>query len=151
MIPFAYELISNTFDSRNVNFVKAYHEEHEDRQYFIKGDQLEIIRILMNLIKNAAEELQANEWVIVRLSKTQESIILSVHDTGPKMDDEKKSQIRQVLEAPDLELIDRFSTKQRNSGWGLRIVRTYVEKNHGKIEFENDEQGSVFTLTFPKA
>jgi signal transduction histidine kinase len=82
--------------------------------------------------------------VTVSTASRDGEIEIAVRDTGPGL-------------APDVEghLFESFfSTKEQGLGMGLSIVRSIVERHHGRVRAENDATpggtgGAVFRVLLP--
>lgn len=101
------------------------------------------ITILGNLIENSIEELNHENINIkeieIGIHIWQTGSILSVDDTGRgiPMDLQKK-----IYE-------HGFSTKGEGRGSGMYLIRNLVERYHGTIEMESEEEvGTSFVITF---
>ncbi|MGF1512834.1 MAG: ATP-binding protein [Elainellaceae cyanobacterium] len=107
----------------------------------MRGDRLEIRRVIVNLISNAIKFTDAGQ-VTVHLRRPDGNLLLEIADTGPGIAEE------------DQELIfDRFrQTKDRRagSGLGLYLSRRIVEEHGGTIAVQSaPDQGSRFVVTLP--
>jgi two-component system sensor kinase FixL len=104
-------------------------------------DKVQIQQVLLNLLRNAVEAMQASqrrELVISTAAGDGEMVAVSVADTG--------SGIAQDLMA---QLFQPFVTNKRHGmGVGLSICRTIVEAHGGQITVEpNPDGGTVFRFT----
>lgn len=105
-------------------------------------------RIIDNLVSNAVKFSNDNGRVDVRLSKSDNMLVLEVQDYGLG-----------IPEAMLPEIFNRFSKAGRNgmrgeksTGLGLSIVRQIVEKHDGTINVESKEgTGSIFVVKLPVA
>lgn len=109
----------------------------------IAGDESKLRRTIYNLIANAADALtqnrMANGAVTVAAREEDLFVKLTVRDNGPGI----PAEIMNTL-------FDAFVTRNKSNGTGLglAIVKQYVNAHGGEINVHND-QGAVFTLTFP--
>ena len=101
-------------------------------------------RVLVNLIDNAAEVVQAS-WVkeivvSVRGIADRDVVELTVADSGPGISPENKQRLFQPY----------FSTRESGTGLGLSIVSGIVHEHHGTIRVEDNEPtGSRFIIEVP--
>lgn len=97
--------------------------------------------VLLNLITNAYEAIQAKGKIDIRSSVNGRSVSLTVSDTGDGMPDEFISR----------NLFRPFkSTKKSGFGIGLYQCKTIVEAHGGKINARSEEgRGSAFTINLP--
>jgi two-component system, LuxR family, sensor kinase FixL len=102
------------------------------------ADRVQIQQVLVNLMRNALEamsESQRRELVVTTTLRDQETVEISVADSGPGLD-------REVVER----LFQPFvSTKRSGMGLGLSICRTIVEAHGGQLWSEpNPTGGTIF-------
>lgn len=107
----------------------------------VKGDRLELRRLLTNLVGNAIRFSDAGS-VEVRLNSTVQGITIEVEDTGIGMNPEEQ-----------LLLFDRFRQgkhQRRGNGLGLYLSRQIVEAHQGNISVSSTVgKGSIFTVYLP--
>ena len=107
----------------------------------VRVDQIQIQQVLINLIVNAIEALEAQDvapLVVLRAATDSNAMLLQVIDNGPGVDD------------PD-RIFDAFmTTKEKGMGIGLTVSRSIVEAHGGRLWAENNKTGGVtFNLTLP--
>jgi len=111
-----------------------------EHSVYINGDEDELRRVFINLIKNGIEAVRGKTAEIqIRLKTSKGVIIAEVEDNG------------QGIEADDKEQIfhPQFSTKSSGTGLGLAITKKIIEAHNGTISFESDPgRGTTFTLHF---
>ncbi|MDZ8091527.1 MAG: hybrid sensor histidine kinase/response regulator [Nostoc sp. DedQUE05] len=107
----------------------------------VKGDRLELRRLLTNLVGNAIRFSDAGS-VEVRLNSTVQGVTIEIEDTGIGMNPEEQ-----------LLLFDRFRQgkhQRRGNGLGLYLSRQIVEAHQGNISVSSTVgKGSVFTVYLP--
>jgi two-component system, sensor histidine kinase and response regulator len=107
----------------------------------VKGDRLELRRLLTNLVANAIRFSDAGS-VEVRLNSTVQGVTIEVEDTGIGMNPEEQ-----------LLLFDRFRQgkhQRRGNGLGLYLSRQIVEAHQGDISVSSTVgKGSIFTVYLP--
>lgn len=107
----------------------------------VRGDRLELRRLLTNLVGNAIRFSDVGS-VEVRLNSTVEGVTIEVQDTGIGI-----SQEEQLL------LFDRFrqgNHQRRGNGLGLYLSRQIVAAHQGNISVSSTVgKGSIFTVYFP--
>lgn len=107
----------------------------------VRGDRLELRRLLTNLVGNAIRFSDAGS-VEVRLNSTVQGITIEVEDTGIGMNPEEQ-----------LLLFDRFRQgkhQRRGNGLGLYLSRQIVEAHQGNISVSSTVgKGSIFTVYLP--
>lgn len=109
---------------------------------FVAGDPLELELLVLNLVKNAVQALDAAEGgtVTVKLARTDEfGALLSVTDDGPTLSDEIFAKLLKVSE----------SVKEGGLGLGLAIVRNIVDEHGATLSIERlPERGLAVTVRF---
>jgi signal transduction histidine kinase len=107
----------------------------------VSGDTDAIQRVIQNLITNAAEAMDGEGTITVRVCVQDGMVACSVTDTGCGMSDEF---IRTALFVP-------FQTTKKG-GWGIGLyqAREIMTAHSGRIEIASQEgRGTTVTLLFP--
>jgi two-component system sensor histidine kinase KdpD len=107
----------------------------------VEVDELQVGRVLVNLIENALEWAPATGGIAVGAVARDSMLEAWVENDGPEI-------------APvDLDRVfDTFWTRRaRGSGLGLAICKRVVEAHGGTIQAENRRRGPRFTFTLPLA
>lgn len=83
----------------------------------------------------------ARAYSLVFLTDIGDDLIIEVEDNGCGIPDELSQRIFE----------SGFSTKHKNRGYGLALVKQVVEQLQGNITFaKGEEGGTVFTAALPK-
>ena len=100
--------------------------------------------MLSNLINNALKFTPDGGSVVVNVEVSKNDIEISVCDTGPGIQDEKKEKI--------FERYAQLGSTDRNGlGLGLYISKMLVEAHSGRIGVESTHgEGSTFYFTLPR-
>ncbi len=106
---------------------------------------VQLSQVLLNLLNNAFDAVaaQAVQRITVTLHHDEQSVTLSVQDTGVGVAAEKLEKIFEPF----------FSTKPvgKGTGLGLSISKGIVEQHQGSITCQTPAAGgAVFTLKLPK-
>ena len=107
----------------------------------VNVDSQLIQQVLINLIKNAREAVEANPEgkVTIVTTRQNEDIQVIVTDNGPGITDEAREKI----------FMPFFSTKKRGSGIGLSLSKQIMQMHGGDILLESElGKGSSFRLVF---
>ncbi|MBN1533650.1 MAG: protein kinase [Spirochaetes bacterium] len=117
--------LSKKYDFRHISIVRDF----SDDVPHVPCVTTEIEQVLLNLFKNAAQAMLADEGrtagpsITIRLSRAGETVQLEVEDNGPGMTQE---QCRRAFEP-------FYTTKKTGKGTGLGLSVSYfiVTENHG--------------------
>jgi PAS domain S-box-containing protein len=109
----------------------------------ILGNPPEIREALTNLIFNAVDAMPEGGEIEIRGTADEESVLLSIRDTGSGMPDEVRSRVFEPF----------FTTKGvRGAGLGLSLVYGIMERHGGRVDVQSSPgKGSTFTLQFQRA
>jgi signal transduction histidine kinase len=109
----------------------------------IETDRGKLQQILLNLINNAFQAIEANGCLDITLSHLPPNkVSIEIKDTGCGIPEENLKRIHEPF----------FSTKKDKMGTGLGLSITYglVKKLQGTIRVESSEGvGTIFTVTLP--
>jgi signal transduction histidine kinase len=112
-----------------------------EKDCVIKGDRLELYRVLTNLIGNAIKFTDTGA-VTVRLSSAASQINLEVQDTGPGIPQDEQPTLFESF------IVGKH--KRSGSGLGLHLSRRIVQAHSGSIQVQSElEKGSTFTVKLP--
>jgi len=137
-----FDFLSVQASARNV----ALSFEPSGEPLQVRGDQVQIQQVIMNLVVNSMDAMAAipnGRSVIGRTEMNGgSSAVVSIADSGPGIPAEKLNEIFDPF----------FTTKKQGMGIGLSISRTIVQAHKGRIWAENQrEGGAVFRLSLPLA
>jgi two-component system sensor kinase FixL len=117
----------------------------DPRADLVMADKIQIQQVLVNLIRNAIDELaEANgrRELEIETSCDADSVQVSVADSGRGLAPEVASQLFQPF----------VTSKAKGMGLGLSICRTIVEAHGGRIWADGRPQGgTIFRFTLPVA
>ena len=108
-------------------------------------DRIQVEQVLINLIINACQALEANctdqeRTVICMTCRQHNGVRVSVIDNGPGIGAELLTKIFDPF----------FTTKKQGMGLGLSICRTIINTHSGALWAENNaDAGSSFHFTLP--
>lgn|GEM_PF-1171585 len=107
----------------------------------VEADELQLGRVITNLLENAAEWTPAGGRIEVGAAARDGWLEAWVENDG------------QAIPAADLDRVfDTFWTRRaRGTGLGLAICKRVVEAHGGKIRVENRRRGPRFSFTLPLA
>jgi signal transduction histidine kinase len=112
----------------------------------VKGDQVQLQQVIMNLVMNSMDAMSAIPNGRAVIGRTEmnggSSAVVSISDSGPGIPAEKLNEVFDPF----------FTTKKQGMGIGLSISRTIVQAHKGRIWAENQNGGgAVFRLSLPLA
>jgi two-component system sensor kinase FixL len=119
--------------------------ELDQRAELVLVDKVEVQQVLINLMRNAIEAMEAEprrELTVASAPEADDMVMISVADTGSGLHEKMQTQLFQPF----------VTTKPQGMGIGLSICRNIVEAHGGRIWAEpNPGGGTVFRLTLPSA
>lgn len=127
------------FDTRD-NIKILFNYESEEALVFARKGQ--IIRVVVNLLSNAVQALEAIGRGYVRISLTKEngSYTVSIEDNGHGVKEEDVAKLFKP----------NFTTKSSGTGLGLAISRNIIEQSGGTIWYSRSELGGAnFSFSLP--
>ena len=114
----------------------------------IKGDEDQLNRVFINLIKNSEEsfldqsqkEADFKGNIDIEINDNNDYIIIKIKDNGSGITDAKKA------------MTPYFTTKKTGTGLGLPIVTKIINEHNGNFSIKNkkDSKGTIVTITLPK-
>jgi signal transduction histidine kinase len=103
-------------------------------------DRTLLRQAVVNLVKNAFEAVSQGGTVTLTTSRVDDTVEISVADTGPGIAPEVGRRIFEQF----------FTTKPQGTGLGLAISRQILEEHGGKIRWHSvPGSGATFTMTLP--
>ena len=103
-------------------------------------------RVMLNLLSNAIKYTEPGGTIEVSIYDRDESITISVKDTGIGIPGEKLSIIFQRFRQVE----SLLTRKREGSGIGLSLVKSIVELHGGSITVESQEnEGTEFKIEIP--
>lgn len=110
------------------------------------GDPDQLLRVVRNLVTNAAVHTAAERPITVRGWRAGADVIVQVVDGGPGLAPEDAAHVFERFWRAD-----KARTRARGgSGLGLSIVATIVRAHGGTVQFESTvESGSTVTVVLP--
>lgn len=110
----------------------------EERLPPVFGDRVQIQQVIVNLLRNAFEALEAmpDRSAVVKLQTCRQAdgVLLKVIDNGPGLSEENGIE----------KLFDAFvTTKENGMGMGLALCRSIVESHHGRLWGEANAAGGM--------
>ena len=105
----------------------------------VKVYKNEIMQVLMDLIKNAMDEIRKKNIKNGFIKITTENKKITIKDNAGGIPDDIKDKIFELY----------FSTKKDGTGLGLYMSKIIIEEHHkGKLKVENSDNGAKFIIDF---
>jgi two-component system OmpR family sensor kinase len=109
---------------------------------WVAGDQDALLRVIRNLLDNAATAAGPTGHVRIRVATTAVGATLTVEDDGPGVPAEERERIFERF----VRLTPGTSS---GSGLGLAIARRIVDQHRGALTCDDVDRGARFTLLLP--
>ena len=116
--------------------------------YYINGDEEQLNRVFLNLLKNAIESIHDKKSknidfkgkIYIDITDDNNYIYVNVTDNGIGFQhvDTKKM------------LTPYFTTKKKGTGLGLAVVTKVMNDHNSLIDFTSMDKGARVTISFPK-
>jgi C4-dicarboxylate-specific signal transduction histidine kinase len=108
--------------------------------------EVQIAQALLNLLQNAFDAVvdqEGERWVRLEVQNGDESVALSVIDSGPGIPLELRSRVGEPF----------FTTKPvgKGTGLGLSLSKTIAADHGGNLEYSEDHGHTRFSLVLPLA
>ncbi len=108
----------------------------------IEGNPTQLQQVLVNIILNSIEAMDAGGQLMIRLEKTSTEAIIKIADTGPGIPPEVADHIFDPF----------YTTKTKGTGLGLSVSYGIVKEHDGDIRLESEPgKGAVFYIHLPLA
>lgn len=137
-LDFAIKSISYMFKEKNQTL-----KIHCPKEIFATYDEIEIRRVLINLLSNASKYSNTNSLIEILIKKENGFISVEIINEG-KIEFKNTDDVFKMYET------ESKKRKLRGSGLGLYISKKIIEAHGGKISAKNsNNQKVVFTFKIP--
>ena len=128
----------------NIKFITSKNQPF----HYINGDEDQINRVFINLIKNSIESINEKKIknvdfkgkINVDIKEDRDYIYVEIIDNGIGFDQVNKKQM----------LTPYFTTKKEGTGLGLAIVTKIISDHNGNILFDSIKDGAKVEIILPK-
>jgi PAS domain S-box-containing protein len=139
----AREVIALLSDELQRNRV-AVQQKFDEHLPPVKGDRVQLLQVLLNLLRNASDAMTAVDdrprQLVIRTDAVGNHATVSVQDSGVGFDPKITDRLFESF----------FTTKQEGMGIGLSLSRSIVEAHGGNLwAATNDGPGSTFAFSIP--
>ncbi len=142
-------LINKSIDFLKISSKNSIRFLNKKNKIFINGDEDQLNRVFINLIKNSEESfLEKIEKdpnfkgnIDIEITNNNDYIMCRLTDNGPGITDAKKA------------MTPYFTTKKKGTGLGLPIVTKIINEHSGNFSIKNKikGEGTVIKITLPRA
>ena len=142
------ELINKSLDFIKLSSKNSINLINITKKQFINGDEDQLNRVFINLIKNSEEsileQLQKDPKIKgnidIEIVDNNDYIVIRITDNGKGITDAKKA------------MTPYFTTKKTGTGLGLPIVTKIINEHSGNFSIKNrqDKNGAVVMIMLPK-
>ena len=142
------QLINKSLDFIKLSSKNSINLINKINNKFINGDEDQLNRVLINLIKNSEESLLERSQkepnfkgnIDIEINDNNDYIIVKIKDNGTGITDANKA------------MTPYFTTKKTGTGLGLPIVTKIINEHSGNFSIRNksDKSGAVVTISLPK-
>ena len=133
----------NKLIAKSLEFIKLSSKniinlKTKSKRFFIQGDEDQLNRVFINLIKNSEEAFLTKVEkdpnfkgnIDIEIIDNNDYIVIRLTDNGPGITDAKKA------------MTPYFTTKKTGSGLGLPIVNKIINEHFGEINIKNKKNGN---------
>ena len=120
-------------------------EESIEPNLFTMGNGKELARVFENLLSNALRYGDLTEPIQIIAKKTSKTIEIRLSNHGRPISEDDLPHLFDMFYTVD----QSRSLQKKQTGLGLYIAKTIVEKHHGSIHVWNGEQRIHFEVTLP--
>lgn len=118
-------------------------QHNPDDMVPIYGKKTQIVQVLINLLNNAYDAVEAlpERWVQVNVEKQLEKILVTVRDSGNGIDETIAKQMMNPF----------FTTKKvgKGTGLGLSISKNIIERHKGELYYHKIDKHTAFVIELP--
>ena len=142
------QLINKSLDFIKLTSKNSINLLNGTSNHFINGDEDQLNRVFINLIKNSEEsfleklqkEPNFKGNIDIEIDDNNDYIVIRITDNGTGITDTKKA------------MTPYFTTKKKGTGLGLPIVTKIINEHSGNFSIKNQKgkSGSLVTITLPK-
>ena len=142
------KLINRSLDFAKLSSKNSINLVKKTNKKFINGDEDQLNRVFINLIKNSEESFLEQSLkdpnfkgnIDIEINDNNDYIIIVLTDNGTGITDAKKA------------MTPYFTTKKTGTGLGLPIVTKIINEHLGNFSIKNkvDKKGVKVTISLPK-
>ena len=139
-------VIKRAVDFYKMSSKNELHIVSKKNKYILKGDEEQLYRVFINLIKNSEDSINEKKEenkrfkgkINIEIYDNKDYIIVSLADNGMGIKDASKI------------MTPYFTTKKDGTGLGLPIVSKIISEHKGELTVLNNNPGVKILITFSK-
>jgi len=139
-------VIKRAVDFYKMSSKNELHIASKKNKYILKGDEEQLYRVFINLIKNSEDSINEKKEenklfqgkINIEIYDNNDYIIVSLADNGIGIKDASKI------------MTPYFTTKKDGTGLGLPIVSKIISEHKGELTVLNNNPGAKILITFSK-
>ena len=132
------QLINKSLDFIKLSSKNSIKLKNYANNKFINGDEEQLNRVFINLVKNSEESLYELKQkdpnfkgnIDIEIVNNNDYIVIEVNDNGSGITDAKKA------------MTPYFTTKKTGTGLGLPIVTKIINEHNGNLSIKNRKNGN---------
>ena len=132
------EVIKRALDFLKASLRSEILYKENSKNLTVKGDQEQLYRVFINLIKNSEESIlekvsknpKYKGKIGIEINENKDYIVVSLHDNGSGMSDTKKA-------------LTPYYTTKKGTGLGLPIVSKIISEHSGEFSIKNQKKNGV--------
>jgi PAS domain S-box-containing protein len=133
-------LLSGELQKRDLLLLQQF----SDQLPQVMGDRVQLQQVILNLLRNASDAMEAvidrPRRLLIRTEADNQSVRLSVQDSGVGIAPEITDRLFESF----------FTTKEEGMGIGLSVCRSIVEAHRGRLwATRNEGPGATFAFSIP--
>ena len=142
------KIITKSLDFIKLTSKNTINLKNFSKSKFINGDEDQLNRVFINLIKNSEESFTEQSQkapnfkgnIDIEIDDNNDYITIRITDNGPGITDAKKA------------MTPYFTTKKSGTGLGLPIVTKIINEHSGNFSIKNksDNSGTIVKILLPK-
>ena len=115
----------------------------------LQGDKEQLIQVMLNLIRNAAQAMQGRGTIVLRTRVARQvtlvkkrlrlAMMVQIIDDGPGVPEHLQDKIFYPL----------VSGRADGHGLGLTLAQDFISQHQGSIEFDSEPGRTCFTVMLP--
>jgi two-component system, sporulation sensor kinase E len=104
----------------------------------IRVDEKEIRQLLLNLVRNGMDAMEAGGMVTIKTYQKDENVILSINDQGSGINSDALKHLGTPF----------FTTKEDGTGLGLSVCYSIAARHNASINIKTSSKGTTFYIGF---